>query len=72
MASIRRRNSSWQVQVSTPNKSISASFLTLAEARAGLWRMTCIRIEQSSGLPTEHFRRVLGSLPKSVLPFQAI
>ena len=71
MASIRRRNSSWQVQVSTPTKRISATFSTLAEAR--MWALeNDLSASKSATLhhTPDNFAEVLEEFAKSVLPMR--
>ena len=71
MASIRRRNSSWQVQVSTPTKRISATFSTLAEAR--MWALeNDLSASKSATLhhTPDTFAEVLEEFAKSVLPMR--
>ena len=71
MASIRRRNASWQVQIRTSNKSLSASFPTLNEARR--WALEQDHAAAQVG-PAKHspenFAEVLEAFQKGVLPLR--
>ena len=70
MASIRRRNSSWQVQIRTSNKSLSASFSTLNEARRWALENDVFESNKVQAYRPNTFLELLEAFQRNALPFR--